>query len=191
MFGKEALDLVLKKFEFQTVLDIGCGVGTHSHIFRENKKTVTTIEINPEFKPDIVGDFASTAVPGQFDLVWCCHVLEHQQNVGFFLKRIFRVLRPGGILAITVPPMKSNVVGGHLTVWNAGLLIYNLILAGFDCSDARVKEYGYNISLVCRKKRAKLPELKMDYGDIELLAQFFPFKAFQGFNGGIHYINWE
>lgn len=191
MFGKDAFDLVLRDYQFQTVFDIGCGGGTHALAFHDHGKTVTTIDINPDFKPDIVGDFCDTPIPGKYDLVWCCHVLEHQPNVGIFLKKVFDILKPDGILAVTVPPMKENIVGGHLTLWNAGLLIYNLILAGFDCKKASVKEYGYNISVVCRKVEAKLPKLAMDFGDIALLAGFFPFGVYQGFNGGIRRTNWE
>lgn len=125
-----------------------------------------------------------------FDAIWCCHVLEHQRNVGAFLEKCFADLKDGGWLAVTVPPRKDEIVGGHLTLWNAGLLLYNLILAGFDCSGASVKTYGYNVSVIVRKRRANLPALKMDCGDIESLAEFFPMPVEQGFSGLIGGINW-
>ena len=80
--------------------------------------------------------------------------------------------------------------GGHLSLWNAGLLLYNLILAGFDCRSAAVKTYDYNVSVIVRKKAAPLPELTYDFGDIEKLSQFFPFEAKHGFDGNIESINW-
>ena len=46
-------------------------------------------------------------------------------------------MKDDGVLAITVPPGESLVIGGHLTNWNAGILLYNLVLAGFDCGDLR------------------------------------------------------
>lgn len=107
-----------------------------------------------------------------------------------FLKKCFDLLEDDGILAITIPPLKHAIVGGHLTLWNAGLLIYNLILAGFDCSKASVKTYGYNISVIVRKKQAVHGQLVMDNGDIETIAHLFPFNAKQGFHGEIKEINW-
>jgi hypothetical protein len=71
-----------------------------------------------------------------------------------------------------------------------GLLLYNLIIAGFDCSEASVKTYNYNCSVIVKKKPATLPKLRYDTGDIERLSQFFPFDARQGFNGQILELNW-
>ena len=116
--------------------------------------------------------------------------MEHQLNVNHFLKKIFSCLKDDGILAITVPPLKEEIVGGHVSLWNAGLLLYNLILAGFNCKDASVKSYGYNISVIVKKKKAKLPNLKFDNGDIRDLAEFFPFNATEGFDGQIQEWNW-
>jgi hypothetical protein len=87
-------------------------------------------------------------------LVWCSHVLEHQPNAGLFLAKLIRDCRDGGILAITVPPAKTEIVGGHVSLWNAGLLLYRLALTGIDCRDARVKTYGYNVSVIVRASRS-------------------------------------
>jgi SAM-dependent methyltransferase len=180
-----ALDKILG-MDFKSVLDIGSGAGVHADILRKNGRTVTTISLG---NADIVGDFITTEL-GKYDCVWASHVLEHQTNVGLFLNKCFDCLNYNGILAVTVPPSKPEIVGGHLTTWNAGLLLYNLILAGFDCSEASVKTYGYNISVVVRKKKANLTGLHMDYGDIERIKRFFPFDAEHGFNGNIGEINW-
>src|SRR5690606_36120022 len=81
----------------------------------------------------------------------------------------------GGVLALTVPPLKSRIVGGHVSLWNAGLLLYNLVLAGFDCSRARILQYGYNISVILTKTPAELPrDLSFDRGDLRRLRPFLP-----------------
>ena len=179
MSAELALDAVCD-LEFSSVLDIGSGGGSHATHFRNLNKYVTTIDLVPP--ADMVGDFLEIDV-GKHDLVWASHVLEHQLNVNLFLKRCF--VNAGKYFCVTVPPLKHEIVGGHVSVWNAGLLLYNMILAGWDCSDAKVMTYGYNISVVVEKKKANLPELRMDHGDIERLAVFFPFDAKQGFNGNI------
>ncbi len=193
-FADKALQAVLEKYQFQTVLDIGCGQGLHSNIFREHLKTVIGIDASTHWGvPDILAEFMSYEFSEPFDLVWCSHVLEHQVNVQAFLRKIYATLKPGGILAVTVPPRKPNIVGGHVSIWNAGLLLYNFILAGFDCRNAMILQYDYNISIVVRKSYASLPPLRMDAGDIELLAPYFPhaLNAVQDFSGDISEMQWN
>lgn len=176
----------LKELEFTTVLDIGFGDGYHTDYFRSQGKTVFT---NGLYDGDYAGDYTEIEVP-KVDLIWACHVLEHCQNPGLFLSKCFNDLNDNGILAVTVPPLKHEIVGGHVTLWNAGLLLYNLILSGFDCTKAMVKTYGYNISVIVRKKSVKLPHLVRCAGDIEALSHLFPFEARSSFNGQIQELNW-
>ena len=124
-------------------------------------------------------------------LFWASHVLEHQANPNLFLKKIHSNLKENGILAITVPPLKHEIVGGHLTLWNAGLLLYQLVLAGFNCSDASILTYGYNISIIIRKRSiSDFPELSFDKGDIKKLSNYFPVGFEEPFNGNIRRLNW-
>lgn len=195
--ARHAMQFVLDKYPFESVLDIGSGEGLHAEVFRKHGKRVVTLDSNTHWgKPDILADFTEGSHEimnhGPFDLWWCSHVLEHQCNPGVFLDVLFNRMHENDILAITVPPAKHEIVGGHVTIWNAGLLLYNLILARFDCSKAHVKQHEYNISVVMRKKSIdKLPDLVMDSGDIEKLAPYFPMPVKQGFNGLIKEVNWK
>ena len=193
LFGNEAAIKLAKDYSFKTLLDIGSGPpqGVNAaNFFKELAKDVTRQDINPDYKPDLLGDFNNLATDKLYDCIWCSHVLEHQLNPNFFLTKIFHTLKDDGVLAITVPPRKDEIVGGHVTLWNAGLLLYNLILAGFDCKDAAVKSYGYNISVIVNKRTAILPELNYDAGDINALNEFFPLGVYEGFDGNIQELNW-
>ena len=183
----DAAFIKLLGYEFDTVLDIGSGTGDHAFLLRKQGKQVTTISL--EEPADIVGDFMSAKIE-PVDCIWASHVLEHQRNVGAFLERCRDLLKDNGILAITVPPAKHAIVGGHVSLWNAGILLYNLILAGFNCKDAAVKSYGYNISVIVRKDPIDVPKLRMDSGDILTLSDYFPFEVGEGFNGAIGEVNW-
>jgi SAM-dependent methyltransferase len=169
------------------VLNIGdVNTSPHTMLMREHGLDVTTISYCDG--SDIVGDYNVEYCGGKsnaFDAIWCAHCLEHQLNVHDFLRKIFLECKEDGVVCITVPPLKHEIVGGHVSLWNAGLLIYNMILAEFDCSHAKVIVDGYNISVLVRKKQAYLPELSYDTGDIEKLARYFPFPVKQGFNGDI------
>ena len=153
LLAEETLEKLLTAYRFDSVLDVGCGTGRHSRLFQQAGKQVTAIDIYPGLEGAVQADYLRHEFAAPFDCVWVSHVLEHQLNVNQFLTKVFRDLKEGGILALTIPPLKHEIVGGHVTLWNAGLLLYNLILAGFDCSQAAIKCYGYNISVIMPKTR--------------------------------------
>lgn len=202
MFGSEALTRFLE-YDWNSCLDIGAGKGIHADYMRNEGRKVTTLDSNPVYNPNIIAQYLrwrNNAYLPAYEAIWCCHVLEHQINVGSFLRKIHNDLEPGGYLAITVPPAKHEIVGGHVTLWNPGLLVYNLILAGFDCANARVGSYEYNISVIVQKESYEsrgIPieiskKLINDAGDIELLSSFFPKNLHmrQGTDGRFPNIRW-
>jgi len=177
--------------DWDTCLDIGSGDGVFAQQMRDNGRKVIEIDQAPRDSSVLPYKYEECMFDDDIQAVWCSHVLEHAFNVNQFLTKICMDLNDNGWLAITVPPMKHAIVGGHLTVWNAGLLLYNLVVAGFNCRNAVIKTYDYNVSVIVRKDRITLPTLKYDNGDIEKLAEFFPpGLAKQGFNGDIKEMNW-
>lgn len=188
MYASLALDKLLTK-PFDTILDVGCGSGTHTNIFKQHNKQVTSTDWKAQFDGVVEGDYSSL-VFNPHDAIWCSHVLEHQLNVNIFLRKIYNDLKEDGWLAITVPPLKNEIVGGHVTLWNAGLLVYNLVLAGFDCSEASIATYDYNCSVVVQKKSFTHPPLKYDNGDVEILSKWMPSFLKENVNGNIQQWNW-
>jgi hypothetical protein len=186
--SSQALTRLLAYADVKTILDVGSGGGQHAKVMRAAGRVVTTISLIPP--ADYIGDYLTYNGP-QHDAVWASHVLEHQQNVGLFLRKCFSDLRDNGVFAVTVPPLKHAVVGGHLNLFNCGTLLYNLIVSGFDCSEARVAQYGYNISVIVRKKPFTLPNLIYDSGDINKLKDFFPLPVGDGFDGENLKVNWD
>lgn len=156
----EAMSKLLKEYEFDTVLDVGCGMGLHMRQFLKAGKAVTGIDFNICFKKlndqVIYDDFITHEFSLQYDCVWCSHSLEHQMNVGKYLGKIFKVLKDGGILALTVPAANfDRIIPGHVTVWNVGLLLYNLIENGFNCKTAIAFNDGSDCSVIVRKEAIK------------------------------------
>jgi SAM-dependent methyltransferase len=172
-FGGECFKKLVRDYEFDTVLDIGSGSGEHADEFRHLGKDVTTIDPDPKARADVSTPYPLCTleeVGHGWDAIWCCHTLEHMRSPIVSLADMFRTLGSGGILAVTVPPFRQ-VVPGHVTMWNAGLLLYNLVLAGFDCAEAAVKTYDYNISVIVRKGEYTQATNTMMLED---LAHFFP-----------------
>ena len=190
MYGSEAIYRVCKMRQNGRVLDIGSGGGEQARYFTACGFDVTTISCVPP--ADFVGKYQDYDSPQGFDVVWASHVLEHQGNPQDFIVRMMLDCKAGGLIAITVPPAKHDIVGGHLTLWNAGLLVYNCVAAGLDCSKARVSPLydGYNISIIVENYQRPTVDLVNDAGDIERLSRWFPFRVYQGFPGNQVQANW-
>lgn len=182
-YGGVAMHTLISDYQFDTVLDVGAGAGVQARLFRDLGKTVTKLDFGTSVYAQrsvddgiasITGDVNQIELDEKYDLVWASHVLEHQPNVGLFLKRMQSWCKSDGIIAITVPPLKFSLVGGHLSLWTPGHLIYNIVFSGIDCSDAKLLHYGYNISAIVRNRSADLPSLHYDQGDIKKLSRYFP-----------------
>ena len=106
-FAQEAIERLIKNYEFDSVLDIGCGEGIHSDIFLKAGKNVTAIDYGKSYyfskmksEPGfscIVDDFMTHDFGDEkFDCVWCSHVLEHQLNTQDFLKKCVSLVSTEG-----------------------------------------------------------------------------------------------
>lgn len=199
--GKKIFN-IFKDKDFKTVLDVGAGkLEVTEELIKEGKivdisefedsyyLNKTTFDIN-QIRNIHIGDINTKEINEKYDAIWAAHILEHQPNPNIFLKKLHYLLNEGGYLAIVVPPRKPFIVGGHVNMWNGGLLLYHLILAGFDCSDAQLLQYDYNIGVVVRKKTINpFPKIKYDLGDLNILKKYFPIDIAEGFNGDIMSIN--
>ena len=209
-----ALLKLYKQYDFQTVLDIGSGAGSVSRILRFLGKTVTTVEPLVDPTADYTRDVLDIDFPDQFDCVWASHVLEHIRNPGLFLDKIFDALKPGGVLAITIPyndgaVAVNTLLIGHCYKFNDLSLIYQLICAGFDCRRVAVKVYGGQVSVILRKAPNGLPRVSHalfgtppaqgapgkgtdSLADLPDIYTYFPFTFTRpGGAGTLHGMNWR
>jgi SAM-dependent methyltransferase len=194
MRAAQAFRTLLEEYPFTSVLDVGAGRCEHALEFARQGKRVTAVDHQMRQRTGDAIDFiqADFTDPDcvvwarKFDCVWCSHTLEHQRNVGWLLDCMVQCLPDDGILAITVPPLKHRIVGGHLSLWNMGLLCYNLIMAGLDLRGATTLQEGYDISVIVRKKMFDRRKLRLFYdnGDISALSPYFPVGDLkEGFDG--------
>lgn len=86
------------------------------------------LDIEPRNNPDIVADMCNMGQIGTYNVVFCCHALEHlyPHQVGKALLEFYRVLKFGGVAVIMVPdledvkpteevlPDSGNLCGLHL-----------------------------------------------------------------------------
>jgi SAM-dependent methyltransferase len=178
-----------KQYDFNEYLDVGSGK-KNVHQKMIGKRQISTDLFPPA---DYIGDYIGLDFGRQFPAVWCNHVLEHQLNVHEFLRKIYNDLEIDGVLCITVPPAHPEFMGGHISLWTEGLLVYRLVLAGFDCQRARVGVYDRNISVIVEKKPIEdrfWNKLVFDMGDIEVLAPYFPVPVEQWGDMKFGSVNW-
>lgn len=183
----------LDHFEICELLDIGCGRGGSFASFVERGIKVTGIDILPE---EIVvqringrpieyirEDFMCFSTQKRYDAVFSSHVIEHIPDTQAFLRKMFSLLVPNGAYCIIWPRPKSAIVGGHVHCFNIGLMLYNLVLLGINCQEVLMVESEYSLAVMGRHKTFEIPSLAHDNGDIERLADYFPCKAYQSFDG--------
>lgn len=94
------------------VLDVGCGIKPYESILRPPDSEYIGIDYEitaetkgrPWSKADVFADCVCMPfVDGEFDSVICTQVLEHVCEPKILLKEMNRVLKPGGVLLISVP----------------------------------------------------------------------------------------
>lgn len=98
---------------------IGCGSNHKKKLYEAGKESwsnLTTLDINPGHKPDIVWDLCTLPLPfndSQFDEIHAYEVLEHtgaQGDYKFFFNQFsefHRILVPNGTFHATVPAPSS------------------------------------------------------------------------------------
>ncbi|MEW4528561.1 class I SAM-dependent methyltransferase [Maioricimonas sp. JC845] len=183
----------VERYPFDTVLDVGCGRGSCFRGLASKGARVSGIDILPAAQVNtatgarpaefMCGNVLDVEPNRQFDAVIASHVIEHMPDTERFLRRFFGWLRPGGAFCLIWPPPKSGVVGGHVHLFNHGLMLYHLVRIGIDCRTVRMVQAGYSLAVMGRHERFDVPPLIYDEGEIALLAEYFPFPVQENFDG--------
>ena len=116
---KRRLDIVEKFIEPGTLLDVGCAMGFLLDLARDQGWTVEGVELS-EYAclhaveelhlPVLHGTLHDAEFDGgKFDAVTLFDVIEHFPNPRKEIREVARVLRPGGIFAVTTPDVGSLV----------------------------------------------------------------------------------
>ena len=117
----------------QTVADIGSGPGHQAKVFKSKGCNVTCIDyLAPTYDLNWVRPNETKGLA--FDFIWSHHCLEHIPDPVAALIEWRNLLKPNGRLYLTVPEIGLTMSSGHINSFNLPLLMYQLAMAGFDCS---------------------------------------------------------
>jgi SAM-dependent methyltransferase len=141
----------------RTVLNVGCGYPVprrlHQHFHGPEWREVR-LDIDPAVHPDILCSITdiSPIASSTVDAVWSSHNLEHihRHEVPTALAEFIRVLKPGGLLLLTLPDLQQ---------------VAELVAADHLEDEAYMSPSG------------SVTPLDMIYGHTPSLAQGFPFMA--------------
>jgi SAM-dependent methyltransferase len=145
------------------LLDIGCGTGNFLGAARDRGYGVTGLELDRNAArfarerldlqrvfPLTISEFAERHADGQFDVVTFFEVLEHQAAPTEFLQKLRTCVRPGGMIALSVPNRERWLTGpdvldyppNHFLRWSAAALRQFLSAYGFEVMSIREQPVG-------------------------------------------------
>ncbi|MFN8532144.1 MAG: class I SAM-dependent methyltransferase [Dehalococcoidia bacterium] len=127
------------------VLDVGCGAGNMRHHLAEYGDVIGfdphrgALAVAQQRDCEVVQADAATLpfADESFDLVAALDVIEHCDDDFAVLLELHRVLRPGGLLAVTVPAFEwlwtiNDTINEHRRRYTAGQLRTRIEEAGFE-----------------------------------------------------------
>ncbi len=152
-------ELLPEDIRGKRLLDAGCGTGYFSVMAFKKGAIVTSMDVGVNLLNMVAKKCESKRVLGsvlnmefeddKFDLIICSEVIEHTENPFNALREFYRVLKPGGTLALTVPnrfwkwsvilanALKLRPYGG-LENW----VDYKALKQELDTIGFHIKKYG-------------------------------------------------
>ena len=195
--GLEAALRLASDLKFNSLIDVGSGGDNHKRFFEQYCPNVFTNDFDEQLVgQNYPGDFMSIEFDRRFQVVYASNVLEHSRNVGMFIEKLFAICEDDGYVAIMVPrPHLNRLLSGHITTWTTGTLIYNIVVAGYDCSHAKVCNGVFEKSVIVQKRPIRDdPDFVYRSGvvdDVGKLAKFFPWPVRHKGPGVLPSVRWD
>jgi SAM-dependent methyltransferase len=120
------VDIIIPRQDQGKLLDVGCGDGERVEWYRQRGFDAHGIETSARAVEHAtsrglnVREGTLTAVhyaDEAFDVVVMAHVLEHTHSPRMYLQEAFRILKPGGTLAVAVPNIDSQSAKAFGASW--------------------------------------------------------------------------
>lgn len=139
-----------------TLLDVGAGDGTLAERLSGEGFDVRAIDlITRDFRPkniEVSSADLNRGIPfrdGQFTAVVTTEVIEHVENPWFFVRELYRITRPGGVVVLSTP----NLANVYTRAWYVltGRL-YNFLESAYNGSGHITPVYLWNLKRMIESK---------------------------------------
>jgi 2-polyprenyl-3-methyl-5-hydroxy-6-metoxy-1,4-benzoquinol methylase len=136
-YGETRADLIpYLPAAVEDVLEVGCGRGFTGRLIQQQLGCrVTGVELHPEIAAEaarhlsrvIVGDILTVDVGGRYDAIVASELFEHLADPDAFLLKMMPLLKPGGVIVLSVPnvghySVVEDLLAGRWDYVPAGLL---------------------------------------------------------------------
>ncbi len=135
---------IMEKFDYTSVLDIGCGRGHFGLLLKSLGKNYTGVDIpknagicNERGLEAYSANIEQEKLPlknASFDMVLCLEVIEHLNDMNLLLSEVMRVLKKDGIFIVSTP-------NSNMPSWRIREIIFrNSIIKGIITGSNRIDE---------------------------------------------------
>ena len=176
----QLFDLISKKINFNSILDIGCGPGP-GLIDLKSRKNVFGMEADPSRAQHakklgikvFQNRLEKNKIKRKFDLVTCIQSLEHFYNPIKSIKKIKKLIKANGYLFIEVPNFFNHVHSWHDALYlghNSNFIEFSLVEL-FKVTNLKVEHIfytqtgiynEYNLSFLVKNESSAAKELNYD-----------------------------
>jgi SAM-dependent methyltransferase len=120
------VDVIIPSDRKGKLADVGCGDGERAGWYRNRGFEVYGVETSEQAVKNAQalgvdarqGTLPDAGYPDNFfDVVVMAHALEHTHSPGVYLREAFRILKPGGLLAVAVPNIESHSANVFKSCW--------------------------------------------------------------------------
>ena len=156
LWMKEKTNLLIKLFDGEKIVEVGCGNGLLLKNFPRDKIDFTGLDFskgnleqakkeNPDldfYQADLTNESSWSEHKNKFDTVLCSEVIEHIQDDSFALSILHSLLKPNGALVVTVPAFpfllsKFDIKEGHVRRYTKNSISKVVTNAGFIIEEIR------------------------------------------------------
>lgn len=161
-----------------TTLNLGCG--------EDIRRDYINVDIHPLPGVDVVQDLARFPYPyhdNSFDQIIAQDVLEHLPNTVKVMEELWRILKPGGLLAVRVPHARSDLYlhdPTHVSKFTEETFYYFTQRS----PSHPVSKYNYYSSA-----RFEILELKTEFKKLRFLGSHLFFRIIHGREVRVNYGN--
>jgi len=154
------VDVIIPSERCGKLLDVGCGDGERAYWYEQRGFEVYGVEVSEKGAANASkigikvhrGSLSSAGYPdGFFDIVVMAHVLEHTHSPKEYLDESFRILKPGGMLAVAVPNIDSHSAGVFKADWAFLMLPIHLYHFSVNTLTAYLSRSGFCVDSLVGK----------------------------------------